>query len=87
MYETGRRWGYVDANSNAQREAGETVVESIADLDANGDMVTVTSFKTNSTTIESVTTFNWPLAGYTVTRVVNSPEEKIRFRSVMLTID
>ncbi len=71
------RWGYVDIDKNAQHDSGtETLLDSVAEFDGNGDYVSITNYDDDGTTITSVTTFDWPVEGYQVTRIVNDPAGK-----------
>jgi YD repeat-containing protein len=76
VYSGSYRWGYEDTDKDAVKDVTETKVQSVAEFDNNGDYISITSYKDDGTTIETVTTFDWPATGYQVTRIVNEPAGK-----------
>ncbi len=79
VYDGLTRWGYVDTDHNAQHDSGtETLLDSVAVLDTNGDYVSITNYENDGATISSVTTFDWPLEGYQVTRILDAAGDTIQ---------
>ncbi|MDX9702420.1 MAG: DUF2963 domain-containing protein, partial [Candidatus Auribacterota bacterium] len=76
VYDGDYRWGYVDTNKNGLKDVTETLLESVAEFDNEGNIVSVTSYDNDGATISTVTKFNWPYTKYTVTRIVNNPAGK-----------
>ena len=72
------RWGYVDADCDAVKDASDTLVSSVAQLDGEGNIINVTSYKEDGTTISSVTEFNWPAEDYSATRILDEDGDTIQ---------
>ncbi|MCP5462441.1 MAG: hypothetical protein H7A34_04585 [bacterium] len=77
-YDTNLRAGYVDDNKNQFHETGETKLSSIAELDNDGNFITITTFADDGVTVESITEFNWPLPDYTATRIIDNDGDTVQ---------
>ena len=87
------RWGYVDADCDAVKDASDTLVSSVAQLDGEGNIINMTSYKEDGITISSVTEFNWPAEDYTATRILDEDGDTIQISdndgnlSAMMTLN
>ena len=78
VYDGSYRWGYVDADCDAVKDAEDTLVSSVALLDNEGNILNVTSYKEDGATISSVTEFNWPAEDYSATRILDEDGDTVQ---------
>ncbi|MDX9702744.1 MAG: hypothetical protein RBU23_06850, partial [Candidatus Auribacterota bacterium] len=70
------RIGYVDTDKNGVRDSGEDLLNSIAEFDNYGDLVSQTSFAPDGVTPRTVIEFNKPQYSWVTYRIVDEPQGK-----------